>query len=455
MIGEADSSCSSAAGVSLRGLAALLLAVLLPLIMTACGVQDPVADAPETPPNQRFGYVQAATEIRWDAVPSAENYTIYFGDGDCRLDSGRPVNCAELASDIKETSYLHHRNGIALGNYWVVACNRFGCSAIDMDNPALPLPLAPEISGIRHVGSSLQITWSPVAGATHYKVYHNGEIGRCTPATSYPQCEEVAGNVVETTYTHAVPAPKQPHGSSVVARTAESLTLTWFDIQDYFVHHYWIAACNAIGCSAINTDYTPDVFVASSEVLPRYYLIYRGVRGLPEKEIKYVPGGVRSSFFQFADTGLEASTVYFYRIYACNDSGCSDGQMSAEGKTEAQGPVNSPTTPTGIRAEEIEEGEGPENAGASWNEVEGATYYEVWRGTDPSRPMTLHMTLSAPILLRCSVQEDDGRACYNDGTLNRDNVGIKFSTTSYKVRACNKAGCSPFTETVTIDWVEQ
>ena len=455
MIGEANTSCGSAAGVSLRGLAALLLALLLPLIITACGSQDPVADAPESPPNQRFGYVQAATEIRWDAVPSAENYTIYFGDGDCRLDSGRPVNCEVLASDIAETSYLRHLRDGDWGNYWVVACNRFGCSAINTDNPALPLPPAPDIAGIRRVGSSLEITWRPVPGATHYKVYHNGEIGRCTPATPYPQCEEVAGNVVETTYTHAVPAPKEPSGSSVVARTADSLTLAWFDLQDYFVHHYWIAACNAIGCSAINTDYTPDGFVASSEVLPGYYLIYRQPKGLMEKEFKYVPTGVRANFFKFVDTGLEANTIYYYRIYACNDSGCSDRYMFTEGMTETQGPVDPPTTPTGFRAEEVAKGEAPENAGASWNEVEAATYYEVWRSTDLTRPLTLHETLSAPIMLRCSVQEDDGRACYNDGTLNRNNVGIEFSTTSYKIRACNKAGCSPFTETVTLDWVKQ
>ena len=455
MIGATDNSDAGVSAATVRYIAALLLTILLLQAVAACGSQDPVVDAPDTPPNQRFGYVQSATEIRWDAVPDAENYTIYFGDAECRLVSGRAVNCEELASDIKGTSYLRHLRGGEWGNYWVVACNSFGCSAIDTDNPALPLPPAPDIVGIKRVGSSLQITWRPVPGATHYRVYHNGEIGRCTPATSYPQCEEVAGNVVETTYTHAVPAPKQPHGSNVVERTADSLTIAWLDFQDYFVHHYWIAACNAIGCSAINTDYTPDGFVASSELLPRYYLIYRQPKGLTEKELKYVPTGARSAYFRYVDTGLESNTDYFYRIYACNDSGCSESYMSTEGVTEAQGPVGPPATPTGFKAEEVEKGEAPENAGASWNEVEAATYYEVWRSTDLSRPLTLHETLSAPVMLRCSVQEDDGRACYNDGTLNRNNVGIEFSTTSYKVRACNKAGCSPFTETVTLDWEKQ
>ena len=449
LIGGTDDCHASVSAVSLRRLTSLLVVILLALAMTACGASSP----PETPANQRFGYVFSAAEISWDAAPDADSYSIYFGDVDCRLDAGRPVNCEELASEIEETSYLHHLRGGEWGNYWVVACNSLGCSAIATANPALPLPPAPDILGIEQVGSSLRITWSPVPGATHYKVYHNQEIPRCTPSTTYPQCEELAGNVVGTTYTHAIPAPKQPYDLKVIERTSDSITIAW--PERYHSHHYWFAACTDVGCSAINTDYTPDGFVATTRVLPRYYLIYRQPKGLTEKEIKYAPMGARADHFRYTDTGLEANTIYFYRIYACNDSGCSEGHMFAEGQTEAQGPVNPPASPTGFKAEEVEKGEAPENAGASWNEVEGATYYEVWRGTDPSRPLTLHMTLSAPVMLRCSGQEDSSRACYNDGTLNRHNVGIAFSTTSYKVRACNKAGCSPFTETVTLDWVKE
>ncbi len=449
LIGGTDDCHASVSAVSLRRLTSLLVAILLALAVTACGTLS----APETPANQRYGYVYSAVEIIWDAAPDADSYTIFSGGSDCRVESGRPVNCEELDSDIEETSYLHHILGGETDNYWVVACNRLGCSAIDTANPALPLPPAPDILGIEQVGSSLRITWSPVPGATHYKVYHNQEIPRCTPSTAYPQCEELAGNVVGTTYTHAIPVPPRPYDLKVIERTSDSITIAW--PERYHSQHYWFAACTDVGCSAINTDYTPDEFVATNKVLPRYYLIYRQPKGLTEKEIKYEPAGARSNHFRYVDKGLQAGTIYYYRIYACNDSGCSDGYMGAEGMTEAQGPVDPPSTPTGFKAEQVEKGEPPENAGASWNVVEGATYYELWRGTAPSRPLTLHMTLSAPVMLICSEQRDNNRVCFYDGSLNRGNVGIEFSTTSYKIRACNKAGCSPFTETVTLDWGKQ
>ena len=213
---------------SLRDIAAFVVLALLSIAMSACGPLNPFGDAPEAPPNQRFGHVREAVEITWETAPNADSYTIYFGNADCRLDSGQPVNCAELVSDIEDTYYLHHNYRNETGSYWVVACNRAGCSTLDTANPAQPLPSVPAEVGLLQEGSDLRITWSPVAGATHYRVYHNQDSARCTPSHSYhPQCEELDGNVVGTTYTHTVPAPKGPYRVEVVARTSESLTIYW------------------------------------------------------------------------------------------------------------------------------------------------------------------------------------------------------------------------------------
>ncbi len=449
VIGEADNSCGSAAGVSLRGLAALLLALLLPLTITACGPLNPFGDAPEAPANQRFGYVREAMEIIWQAAPDADSYTIYFGDADCRLDSGRPVNCEELVSDIEYTHYLHHNYRNETGNFWVVACNRFGCSAIDTANPAQLLPPPPAEIGLLQEGSSLRITWSPVPGATRYKVYHNQDSARCTPSHSYhPQCAELAGDVVGTAYTHAIPAPKGPYRVDVIDRTSDSLTISWSGVDN--THHYWVAACTDLGCSAINTDYTPAEFVASYEVLPLYYLIYRQPEGQEALEISHTPTGSSASHFQYVDKSLQPNTVYYYRVNACNDSGCYDGSSRAGGLTEARGPVDPPTTPSGFRAEKVNVREAPDNARVFWNVVEGATYYELWQGLESSGLFKLDLTLSAP-LLPCSLEQSDVNSfCYYDGSPNRGDFGIEFATTSYKARACNKAGCSPFTESLTL-----
>ena len=434
---------------SLLDIAAFVVLALLSIAMSACGPLNPFGDAPEAPPNQRFGHVREAVEITWETAPNADSYTIYFGNADCRLDSGQPVNCAELVSDIEDTHYLHHNYRNETGSYWVVACNRAGCSTLDTANPAQPLPSVPAEVGLLQEGSDLRITWSPVAGATHYRVYHNQDSARCTPSHSYhPQCEELDGNVVGTTYTHTVPAPKGPYRVKVVDRTSDSLTINWSGAD--YTHHYWVAACTELGCSAINTDYTPAEYVASYEVLPLYYLIYRQPEGQSAQEIRYTPAGSRPNHSQYADKGLQPSAVYYYRVKACNDSGCYDGFGQAGGLTEAQGLVNPPTTPTGFRAEKVRIREFPDHARVFWNEVAGATYYELWQGSDSAGPFRLDLTFSAP-LSPCNLEQSDVKSfCHDDRSTNRGDFGIEFSTTSYKARACNKAGCSPFTEAVTV-----
>ena len=446
LIGGTDDCHASVSAVSLRRLTSLLVAILLALAVTACGTLS----APETPANQRFGYVFSAAEISWDASPDADSYSIYFGDADCRLESGRTVNCEELESDIEDTYYLHHNHRNETGDYWVVACNRFSCSEIDTANPALPLPPAPDILGIEQVGSSLRITWSPVPGATHYKVYHNQEIGRCTPSYSYhPQCKELVGNVTGTAYSHAISAPEGIFGIQVVDRTSDSLTINW--PERYHGHYYWVAACTSVGCSAINTDYTPEEFVASHEVLPAYYLIYREPEGQTAQEFRYVPTGSSPDHFQYVDKGLQASTIYYHRVKACNESGCSEESGESAGLTEGQGPVDPPSTPTGFHAEKVAKREAGDDARVFWVPVEGATYYEIWQGSNPSRPFAIDKEISAPRLPTCGGQGDFSGACYYDRFPNRSDFGFSFSTTSYRVRACNKAGCSAFTETVTLD----
>jgi hypothetical protein len=425
------------------------LVALLPILMSACGSLNPFGGAPEAPANQRFGLVRGAVELSWDASSGADSYTIYFGDGDCRLDSGRPVNCEVLASDVEDTFYLHDIDRNEMGYYWIVACNRFRCSEIDTGNSALLLPPAPAELGFQQEGSSLRITWSPVPGATHYRVYHNQDSARCTPSVFYhPQCAELAGNVEGTAYAHTIPAPKGPYRVEVVDRTSESLTINWSGSD--FKHHYWVAACTSLGCTAINTNYTPAEHVASYEALPLYYLIYRQPEGQAAQEIKYAPTGSSLTHSQYVDKGLQPSAIYFYRVKACNDSGCYDGSGQAGGLTEAQGPVDPPATPSGFRAEKVNKKEAPDDARMFWNVVDGATYYELWQGSKSSDPFKLDLAFSAPLLPCGSEQSGVISFCHYDGSPNRGDFGIEFATTSYKVRACNKAGCSPFTETVTL-----
>ena len=442
--------------ISLRGLAALVLAVLLPLLVTACGPLAGFLSAPESPANQRYGYVPSAVMLIWDAAPHAETYTIYSGGSDCRVESGRPVNCEELVTDIWGTNYVHPLSSVETSSFWVVACNRFGCSAIDAANPAQPLPPAPANVRVKREGMSLHVTWNPVPQATHYKVYHNQEWAQCSSAEIDISCDEVAGNVVGTAYTHSLPAPLGPYSGKVVARTSDSMTITWLE-RDHG-HYFWVAACVNDVCSAISADYTRIEDVASYHVPPEFYLVYRRAEGQTDRKMRHNPEASSPDQFQYVDEGLEANTVYQYKVEACNEIGCSDALARASGLTEAQGPVDPPSTPTGFEAQKDEVSSIPDNAMLTWDAVEGATYYEVWQGKGPSGSFDLDTEISAP--LRSTSDNEPPESCfycknspaiccpYIDASPNR--FFMAFDTTSYKVRACNKAGCSPFTETITL-----
>ena len=72
----------------------------------------------------------------------ADHYNIYhddFFDSRCRLNrDGSAGFCEELARNIAGTSFVHTAPYSGDNYYWVVACNRGGCSDIDSENPAAP-----------------------------------------------------------------------------------------------------------------------------------------------------------------------------------------------------------------------------------------------------------------------------------------------------------------------------
>ena len=111
---------------------------------TATGTTETGLSAPT---NQRYSWEGTTTVVGWDAVAGADYYNVYhddfFGSG-CRLFSGSPSFCEELATNVVGTSYTHAQPSRGRNHYWVTACNSGGCSEIDSDNPA---PLAGSAPG--------------------------------------------------------------------------------------------------------------------------------------------------------------------------------------------------------------------------------------------------------------------------------------------------------------------
>ena len=187
--------------------------------------------------NPQYAWDGSTIRVSWDPVDGADYYKIYhddFFDSSCSLTmGGSPSVCEELAANVVGTSYLHENPNASENYYWVVACNSDGCSEIDSRNPAAPIepiPAGPANVTYAVEGAAIRVTWEAVPGADYYKVFHDDFFDdNCSLSRdgSPRFCEELAANVVPTTFVHTSPAATD--------------------------NYYWVVACNTGGCSDIDS----------------------------------------------------------------------------------------------------------------------------------------------------------------------------------------------------------
>ena len=197
----------------------------------------PVDTTPSAPTNVRYALEGSTIRVSWDPVAGADHYNIYhddFFDSGCRLNrDGSTSLCEELATNVVGTTYVHAAPDERQNYYWVVACNSGGCSESISEHPAAPIEPIPTVpANVRFSveGSTIRVSWDPVAGADHYNIYHDDFFDsgcRLNRDGSTSLCEELATNVVGTTYVHAAPDERQ--------------------------NYYWVVACNSGGCSEIDS----------------------------------------------------------------------------------------------------------------------------------------------------------------------------------------------------------
>ena len=197
---------------------------------------------PASPTNVRVEFEPDGTRIQvsWDPVPDAEHYKIYYDDffGDnCRVDRfGDASFCDELASDLRQTSYLHAHPGRDENYYWVVACNSGGCSNVNSDSPAEIVDTRPAgPSNVRaqlvQGGTQIQVSWDPVPDAEHYRIYYDDFVGDNCQVDRFGDasfCDELASDIQQTSYVHTDP--------------------------DRDENYYWVVACNSGGCSNVDRE---------------------------------------------------------------------------------------------------------------------------------------------------------------------------------------------------------
>ena len=192
---------------------------------------------PDVPGNVRFSRDRATATVTWDSSEGATHYKVYynqFEDPECFLaGSGTPLGCRELDGRVVGTTYVHEEPDPDLNYYWVVACDRRGCSEIDSLNPARPVAPRPAVpSNVTYgvEGPTVRVTWDPVEGADYYAVFHDRFFGSACSLEwdgTASFCDELATDLAGTTYVHTDPGPDQ--------------------------NYYWVIACNRGGCSAVDS----------------------------------------------------------------------------------------------------------------------------------------------------------------------------------------------------------
>ena len=169
---------------------------------------------------------------------------------------------------------------------------------------------------------------------------------------------------------------------------------------------------------------------------PVTYEVHRSDTG-ESGPYQIIQSGIPSS--EYEDQGLAASTTYYYISKACNGCGCSYDHSDAVGViTEVDGPVDAPATPAGFVGRKVNVDWAPDYALLTWQSSSRATYYQVYQGTPGGDEWQLDAEFSAT---------DTEYRDYAQNTV----LIFLDDTTAYTVRACNKAGCSPYSETVTVN----
>ena len=341
---------------------------------------------------------QSASEISisWSAVAGATHYKLY------RSETGAG-SFEQIGGDIIGATDYVDNNGLTANtsyDYELEACNSNGCSgrsAAVSATTALGRPTS-GLSATAQSASEISISWSAVAGATHYKLYWSE-----TGAGSF---EQIGGDIGETAY----------GDSGLDANTS---------------YDYELEACNGNGCSGRSAAFSATTALgaptsglsataqSASEISlswsavadATHYKLYRSAAGVGSFD--QIGDDIIGATDYVDDDGLEANTSYDYELEACNGNGCS-GRSAAFSATTALGAPTSGLSATAQSASEIS---------ISWSAVADATHYKLYRS-------------AAGVGSFDQIGGDIGETAYGDSGLDAN------TSYEYELESCNGNGCS-------------
>ena len=287
-------------------------------------------------------------KLSWNAVPGAAKYWIY------RSTDGKNF---KYYDSTKSTSYTNNSTTIGTTYYYKVkAVTVIDGQNITTDYSAVKsikcTTAAPSLS-ISRVNGKPKLSWKSVSGATKYWIYRstdgkNFKYYDSTTKTSYTNSGAASG----TKYYYKVKAVATVNGKSV-------------------------ASSYSYAKSLVCTPATPNVSITSANGKPKLswnavngatkYWVYRSTDG---KNFKYYDSTTKTTYTNNSTT---VGTRYYYKVKAVV---VDNGTSYASAFSSAKSMVVRTAAPTLKTA-------APEGTPSlSWNAVNGATKYWVYRSTD-------------------------------------------------------------------------
>ena len=337
-------------------------------------------------------------QLTWKAVSGAVKYEVYRST---RQNSGY-----SLLGTTTSTSYVN--TGASTGTtyyYRVKAVNRDGMASgysnIVSGKAKAAAPAAPSVTAGNSSTGKPRLTWKAVSGAVSYRIYRSESRG-----TGY----SLLGTTSSTSYVNTGAAAGKTYYYRVKAVNRDGMASGYSNIVSGKAK---AAAPAAPSVTAGNSSTGKPRLTWKAVSGAVSYRIYRS----ESRGTGYSLLGTTSST-SYVNTGAAAGKTYYYRVKAVNRDGMASGYSNiVSGKATLPAPVLN----IGLS---VSSGKPM----LAWDAVPGATSYRIYRSTSRGTGYSLLATTTSTSYVNTSA--------------------AKGTTYYYRVKACNAAGLSPYSNIV-------
>ena len=337
-------------------------------------------------------------KLTWNAVSGAVKYEVYRStrqnSGYSLLGTTTSTSYVNTGASTGTTYYYRvkavNRNGMASGYSNIVSCKAKAAA-----------PAAPSVTAGNSSTGKPRLTWKAVSGAVSYRIYRSESRG-----TGY----SLLGTTSSTSYVNTGAAAGKTYYYRVKAVNRDGMASGYSNIVS--------------GKAKAAAPAAPSVTIGNSST-GKPQLTWKAVSGAVSYRIYrsesrgtgYSLLGTTSST-SYVNTGAAAGKTYYYRVKAVNRDGMASGYSNiVSGKATLPAPVLN----IGLS---VSSGKPM----LAWDAVPGATSYRIYRSTSRGTGYSLLATTTSTSYVNTSA--------------------AKGTTYYYRVKACNAAGLSPYSNIV-------